>query len=62
MINQLTKDQEKIRYKDRLVDAIFPTLMYFEGYNMLYDYKLISEKSDTGVKFSSEEGDKASNI
>jgi hypothetical protein len=51
MINQLTKNQEKFKYKDNLVDGIFRTLMYFEGYNMVYDYKLISETSDTGVKF-----------
>ena len=36
--------------------------MYFEGYNMIYDYKLISESSDTGVTFKSKGRDKASNI
>lgn len=62
MINQLTKNQDKLKYKDTLVDGIFRTLMYFEGYNMVYDYKLISESSDTGVKFKYDGIDKASNI
>lgn len=50
-------------YKDTLVDGIIPTLKYFEGFNMIYDYKLISETSDTGVKFGTVDGGgKASNI
>jgi hypothetical protein len=62
VINKLTKDQEKDKYRESYVDGIFPTLMYFEGYNMVYDYKLISENSDTGVKFKEKGTDKASNI
>jgi len=56
VINQLSKYQEPIKYKDSLADGVFPTLLYFEGFNMVFDYRLLSETSDTGATFADEKG------
>jgi hypothetical protein len=51
VVNQLNSEQKPMKYMDLEVIGALPTLNYFEGYNMLFEYRLISEQSDTGVKF-----------